>query len=583
MPSESEANEHKYDSDHPSADPLPTAESSDEEKGDVPDGEEDDELDGGDATNFAGADSEHEEDAAELNPEASSDQDGAEPHDEEDDYVAPPSDDDSDAPRSRRTSRQPPRTPTKNAAATKAARAAIQKIKSGAAAASPKVKAVPKSPAANAAGSPVKKWIAPIGSSTFTSAGGKVSTTAKQYNIRVIVDGDMSSAMNGASRVTRKTIIAANIDTGKPMVLVGYGDDASKYMVNLRYGEYYTLELESKAQTLGKPLCIPDHTHYFKIAGGTKIRPYVVDPTPQSDFDSMDNTERLCVPIHAVLDSKPDDLVNVYGIVMKVTAQPMRNGTGLKVILSDATAYVHVMFFEPKANIVVGVSMVLVGAKVWTNTRTQSTELSVYNTTVVMTNQLKLPKPLIKMCHQQDYGKVVNVSAVPSQEPRTMHSLKEEAAGLAHESDKVSGTVLLHLDAGRPTNNGSINYNGCVKCKRKVGPVLRADGSGRAETDADGNTFFDHEVDRGESHKALTYNSHFLFNGRFKEDDDDGAFYLAQVDDTLGEAIFGVTSNVMSEMDEDDRTAVMHKATSTSFKFNITMIKGGEIASMIMV
>ena len=542
-----EANEHKYDSgneqDAPTPSSRPVAGSDDEEEEETPEEGEGDQLE---------------------QPDSSMDADNND--DAEEEETAGGSEDDSDAPRNRRKGRQSPQTPTKNSAAAKAAREAVKQLRAKPAAT--------QAAAAAAASSPVKKWIAPIGSSSFTSAAGKVSLTAKQYNVRVIVAGDMGSAMNGASRVSRKTLIVSNIDTGKPMVLVGYGDDASKYMVNLHYGDYYTLDLESKANTPGKELCLPDHTHYFKIASGTKVRPYVVDPTTKDDFDAMDNTERLCVSISTVVDCLPQDTVTVYGIVMKVFVQPMRNGSGLKVILADATACINVMFFEATANIVVGVSLVLVGARVWTNTRTQARELSVYNTTVVMTNQLRLAKPLIKMCRQQDYAKLVDVSAIPSEEPRTMRSLKEEAAGLANESDKVAGTVLLRLDASRPTNNGSINYNGCVKCKRKIKPI--------DEQDAAGNTYFDHDVDRGESHKALTYNSHFLFNGRFKEDDDD-AFFIAQVDDTLGQAIFGVTSNVMSEMGEAEKTAVMNKATATSFKFNITMAKGGEITSMLMV
>ena len=565
--------------------PLPVGdESSDDEKGDAPDGGPDDECmaetSKAEQSSLPQDSSDDEADPAEEASSSSSESSYGEGSDE-----------DSVARKRRAPMRQPPKTPTKDSTQAKAVHSATAlRLRSEATPSkkpatpattpikAPKASSSAESTAAAAASSssPVKKWVAPIGTSTFTSVtGGKVSTTAKSYNVRVIVVGDMGSAMNGSSRVSRKNVIAVDIADGKRLIITGFGDDANKYMANLVLNHYYALDLETKTQTLGKSLCLLGQTTYYKLAMGTKIRPYAIDASMQPALDALDTTESLCDPIQSLIDTPSEELVNVHGVVMKVAAHPMRNGTGLKIVLADATGYVSVMFFEAKASIVVGVSLVIIGAKVWTNSRTRALELSVYNTTVVMTNVWPLPSALVKLCRKQDYSKIANVSVVPSQEPRSMHSLKEDAAELKNETDSVSGTVILYLDPNRPAVTGSITYNGCVQCKRKI-KVLD-------EQDDNGNSYYDHEVDRGgESHKALTYNSHFMFNGRFREDGDE-AFFVAQVTDDLGLGIFGVTAEVMCGLDEAARASIMLKATSTSYKYNITMLKNGDIQSMIMV
>lgn len=436
---------------------------------------------------------------------------------------------------------------------------------------------------ASSPASPVKKWVQPITTTAFASASGKVSASAKQFNVSPMVVGDVGSAMNNASRVLRKSIILRNLDwDGKDesdgsMILTGFGDDVPKYLNNMQPDKCYTVDLEKQSAPVGKPLCIDGHTHYFKLAANSNIR----------EYETIDKVEdkRQAVHMELLFGSSPISSarvceagaqVNVLGVVMKVSAHPMKNGAGLKIILADESCYINVMFFEPKANIVVGTSLAIVGAKVWKNNKTGATELSCWNTTVVETNLKKLSKDLLKRARNGNYDGLTNVSQVPSEEPRLMSDLIEEAAQLESDNDQIHATVLLHLDPVRPTNGGNITYNSCVQpqCKRKVKPIN--------EQDADGNDLYDHDVDRGDSHKSTTYACRYFFNGRFKEDDA-APVYLGQVDDALGETIFGCTADELSALEEEARTALLQKAATHSYKFNVVISKAGAIASMIMV
>ena len=269
-----------------------------------------------------------------------------------------------------------------------------------------------------------------------------------------------------------------------------------------------------------------------------------------------------------------DTAVHVAGIVMSVGQQKMTFSSGTKVVLlcGGGRYYVSLLLFEGKPQLAVGNTLVVLGAHVWTNSKTNHVELSASGNALVATNAISVSKDMQKRCREQDLSGLTNLSAVPSGELTTMFQLKARAERLADDLSTVGGAVMLRLDPQRPSSNGTLSYNGCTVCRKKVKPL--------DERDADGNQLFDHDVEQKHSHRSNTYESHYFFTGRFHEEDD-SQIYLYKVDDALGLSLFGLTSDQL--MDSDNIDLAMKPALSTAFRYNVDMDRAGEIQSMVMV
>jgi hypothetical protein len=434
--------------------------------------------------------------------------------------------------------------------------------------------------------SPVKVWRPPVtdlNGSTFPSADGSglVPGNSKVYKVKVLLVGDLAFSQSSASRVARKTVIAFNLEKEEPMIITGWAEDATKYMANLKQNECYMLHLVSKGQAPNRPQCLPELTVYFTVCKNTTIKQL---PLPVGEEDDLaakhvevTATSLFMKPISAIAGKAAESFVNFIGMVFSVSQNQSGNSkfqNSVKVTLIDSTAQVSVMFFEGK-NLQVGDVVSIVGAKVWVNSKTTAKEVSIWNTAVVCVNQDKIHKStqLKGICRTHDASALVNISAIATHEIRRMSDLKDEAALLENESDVVSGTVMLRLDSHKQSQNGSVTYNGCHVCMKKV--QLSDD------VNAEGNPYFVHVVDSG--HKSLLYVAHYFFTGRFKESHDEGTVHLGQVDDTIGFMLFGMTADQLNEESQEKQVEVLKKACEGEFRFNVDVMKNGSIASLVLV
>jgi hypothetical protein len=427
----------------------------------------------------------------------------------------------------------------------------------------------------------IKPWRAPVGAAgtiSFNSSDGSglVSASAKLFHIKVIVVGDIGYSVARASRVARKYVLAINLETRDTMVLVGYADDATKYMANFITDKCYTVRLETRPAPQDKPLCLPHLTHFYKTVMNSPIKPYVA-PDP-ADGDNLEESHEACKaltthckPINALRDASENDVVCFAGVVMDVEAIQMRNSNGVKVLLADANAMVKVMFFEGK-NVKRGDRMMIIGGKVWISPKTKAKEVSVWSTAIVSVNTFVLSKKIMDICVKQSRANLIDVSAVPSYNVRSMTDLKEEALGVA-EGEMVHGTALLQLDPYKLSNGGAVTYNGCHACMKAV-VVTGQDG--------EGNAIYAHASDG--NHAARTYTAHYYFDGRFKEEEEDPAYYVAKIDDALGLGIFGMTAEELSNIaDQTEVAKILDEAARRKAKYNVSIMNNGEIAQIVRV
>jgi hypothetical protein len=429
--------------------------------------------------------------------------------------------------------------------------------------------------------SPVKPraWCAPVTNGTFASSnGGKIATGAKTYHVKVILPGDTGFAMNQGTKTARKFAVVLNMSTEDDlMILQGFADDATKYMANLKIGECYTLDLLAKAQPPGKPMCLETHKVYYKIAPNSKIRPYTC-AEGKEDLEvkhAAMTVETLLSPIDHVSEVAANGFVNIAGVVMKAEAQVMKYSTGTKIVLADEFGCVNVLFFEGKPSLAPGATVIIIGARMWINPKTNAKELSVYPHSVVGTNVLKMNKRIMTNYQNEDYSRINNVSAIPVEAVRDMIEIKRDAAMLENDTDTVVGTVKLHLDGDQPSVHGTITFNGCNKCRKKIKPL-------EGETDAEGNQIYDHEDETHGSHRSVGYNTHFYFNSRWMEKNGFDTYQM-QVDDRIGLAVFGVTAEALNDMESQEKAQVIQKAAAVMHTFNIAVAKNGEIVQMLLV
>lgn len=411
-----------------------------------------------------------------------------------------------------------------------------------------------------------------------------ISSSAKQYNVKVLAVSDIAMAMNTGSRVPRKQAVLLNIEVEPDsenalMVLIGYAEDATKYMANLIYGDFYTLDLIGRNQTQGKTLCIEDRTVFYKLAPNSKIRPYFAaseeeDRSAALIAHSILDTPRLTMSSMTKLEqSSPDDIVHVFGVVMSVTSQVMKFSVGTKIILADENGLINIMFFEGKPTLMPGSSLLIVGGRVWINPKTGGKEMSIYSSALVCTNQLKLSKRMEQLCRKQLYSTLVNVSAPPTHEVKKIGQLVEESRQM--HGLPAKGTVMMRLDPGRQSQIGPMTYNGCLRCRKKVKQL--------AEMDENGNNYYDHDNESfGQSHKALSYVAHFYFSGRFIEDNEE-TIHLAQVDDSLGLQLLGCTADELADQSEEKQAEIIKRATDVLRKFNVSVGESGNIESILLI
>lgn len=437
------------------------------------------------------------------------------------------------------------------------------------------------SPVKSPAASPIKPraWTQPVGIGVSSTAGngGKLPLYSKSYHVRVLLVGDIGMAVNTGSRVARRYVLVVDMAADELMLLCGYGDDATKHLAALLTGKFYTLDLISRPATPGKPLCIATMDKFYRLAENSKIRPYVAAAGAEDLtvlFSDATVLNMVCKPITELTSVAENEQVSIAGVVTSVTSVTLKFSTGTKVVIADGTGYVSVMYFEGKANLVVGATEVLIGAKVWINPKTNSKELSVYPNVIAATNVVKLSSHVMRAV--RDLKALVNVSAIPCEEVRSMADIRYDASQLAFDSDSCTGTVLLKLDPIQPANGRSpLTFNACLKCRKKIKPT--------GEVNENGEAFYDHDNENiGVSHKLLSYNSIYFFNGRFMQENDEEV-YLAQVNDELACKIFGVTAEELSSLEPDSQLEKIQQGAAKVLKYNVSVLKTGDIKSIVLI
>jgi hypothetical protein len=436
-------------------------------------------------------------------------------------------------------------------------------------------------PQASPAASPskVKAWHNPVSGRGTSVAGSVAGSRAPTCHIKVLCVSDLSSAMNQGGKVAHIKTVALNLETSERMLILAYGPEATKYQADMKPGRCYSLQLLGSPVSSDRPIALAGAKTVYRIAPGTSMRAYEA-PAHGDDLESKHagaSIKQLCPSIDKIAHASVSSAVSLHGIVLDVTSVSTKSSMGMKVTLADEKGYVKVMFFEGRANLRRGHSMLLLGATVWCNSMTKAKEVSVYGSTFVAIDNsaVALSDKIKKIERANQLDKLVNVSVVPSGPLQTMAQLVQQVQEQSDErghAEPVSGTVELQLDPEQPTT-GNFWYNGCNKCMKKMRPS--------GEKDEDGHDLYSHEIDG--AHADTSYTEHFLFNGRFREPSDAlGTIYRFQVNDVLGVRLFNGTAEDLQMLSADEQIKRIKAATNT-FRYNVKLNAEKQITSMIMV
>lgn len=435
------------------------------------------------------------------------------------------------------------------------------------------------SPASSPIKSPVKAWKPAVSASGgYSSNGGSKSAS---YLVKVLMITDTGVANNKGGMVARVSVIAQNLAKDQPILIVAYATDATNYLGKLKVKTCYSMQLDALQLPANKPNGLGQETT-FKLATGGKITEYT--PKSKNELKAAEATvDSMLKPISHIASVPEGTLVGFSGIVIErlpsITTGRLLNA--VKVIIADDTHYVNVMFFDHK-NLNQGDTVIIKGGIVWKNPRLLTTEVSIMSSSSLVCSgamaeaTVVLSEKTRKNCRHQSHkkpNKMINVSGVPTKEVRHLVDIKAEAASLSDVTGVVQATVMLRFD-DLPSKS-PLTFNGCLRCRKKVKPLDRKDAKGNPVT------VYGHFVD--EEHEATSYGSYYFFVGRLREPNDDTSIYTAQIDDVIGNKMFGVTAEQLADLEPKDLTDLLSTACKRVWKMNVTVAQSGDITSLVIV